>query len=83
MEKVTIYTMNHCPYCENAKRLLTQRGVAYSEIKVPEEDDAAWDALYEKSKMRTMPQIFANDQLIGGFSELSKLDAQDELKSLR
>lgn len=83
MEKVTIYTMESCPYCEQAKRLMAQRGVRYTETKVPQNDDAQWDALYERSKMRTMPQIFHGEKLIGGFSDLAALDAKDQLESLK
>ncbi len=81
--KVVVYTMDHCPYCERAKQLLTQRGVAYQEVRVPEEDDAAWDDLFKKSGMRTMPQIFAGEKLIGGFTELAELDRQGGLAGLK
>ena len=81
-EKVVVYTMNYCPYCLRAKQLLTQRGVPYTEVLVPEEDDAQWDALYQRSGMRTMPQIFNGDQLIGGYTELAAQDQKDQLKSL-
>lgn len=81
--KVTLYTMENCPYCLRAKQLLSQRGVAFQESKVDEEDDAQWDALFKRSGMRTMPQIFAGDKLIGGFSELSVLDQKDQLVSLK
>lgn len=80
---VTVYTMDFCPYCERAKALLKQRGIAYSEVRVPMDDEAQWDALEQKSGMKTMPQIFHGDRLIGGFSELSALDSQDRLESLK
>jgi glutaredoxin 3 len=83
MKKVVVYTMSRCPYCESAKALLKQRGIPFQEILVPEEDDAQWDALYERSKMRTMPQIFADESLIGGFTELAALDKRDHLASLK
>jgi glutaredoxin 3 len=80
---VTVYTMDHCPYCERAKRLLKDRGVAFEEVRVPEEDDAQWDALFKKSGMRTMPQIFAGSRLVGGYMQLAEQDAQDKLVSLK
>lgn len=80
---VVVYTMAFCPYCERAKALLKQRGIPYQEKLVPMDDDAQWDALYQRSGMRTMPQIFAGDRLIGGYTELAELDRQDALKSLR
>lgn len=82
--KVLIYTMDYCPYCTAAKKLLQARGVDFEEVYVPEEDDATWDALYQLSRMRTMPQIFDREgKLIGGYSQLASLDAQDQLASLK
>lgn len=83
MAKVTVYTSENCPYCLRAKELLKQRGVAYSEVKIGWDDDAQWDALYARSKLKTVPQIFHGDALIGGFSELSDLDKRDQLNSLK
>ncbi|NDD92176.1 glutaredoxin [bacterium] len=82
-KKVVVYTMNYCPYCERAKALLQRKGIAFEEVRVPEEDDAAWEALEKRSGMKTMPQIFAGDALIGGYTELAALDAKDGLQSLR
>jgi glutaredoxin 3 len=80
--KVKVYTMSYCPYCTRAKQLLSKRGIQFEEIMVGEDDDAQWDALYKLSGMRTMPQIFNGDQLIGGYTELAALDQKDQLKSL-
>lgn len=82
-KKVQIYTMEYCPYCIKAKQLLKQRGIPFQETLVPDDDDDQWQALYEKSKMRTMPQIFFGDQLIGGYTELAALDQKDQLQSLK
>ncbi len=82
MSQVKVYTMNYCPFCERAKKLLTQRGISYSEIKVADDDDAQWEQLEKKSGMKTMPQIFNGETLIGGFSDLDALDKKDQLKSL-
>lgn len=81
-KKVTVYTMNYCPYCERAKALLKQKGIPFEEIKVADDDDAAWDALEKRSGMKTMPQIWAGEELIGGYRELAAREAQDGLKSL-
>jgi glutaredoxin 3 len=81
-KKVKVYTMESCPYCVRAKQLLSQRGVPFEEILVPMDDDDQWDALYKLSGMRTMPQIFAGEKLIGGYSDLAELDKKDSLKSL-
>jgi glutaredoxin 3 len=80
---VKVYTMSNCPYCLRAKKLLTDRGIPFQEVLVPEEDDAQWEALFKLSGLRTMPQIFAGDRLIGGFSNLADLDKAEGLKSLK
>lgn len=80
---VTVYTMEYCPYCKNAKELLKRRGIAFTETMVPDDDEAQWDALFKRSGMKTMPQIFHGDKLIGGYQELAKLDGQDQLASLK
>lgn len=82
MKKVVVYTMNFCPYCDRAKALLQRRGVSFEEIRVAEDDDASWEALEKRSGMKTMPQIFADGELIGGYTDLAARDAQDGLRSL-
>jgi glutaredoxin 3 len=80
---VTIYTMANCPYCVRAKGLLSQRGISFKEVFVPEEDDAQWDELFKRSGLRTMPQIFHGEKLVGGYSDLAELDKKDSLQSLK
>lgn len=80
---VTVYTMDYCPFCERAKALLKTRGIPFEEVRVADDDDATWDELYEKSGMRTMPQIWAHEKLVGGFTELAALDSRDHLESLK
>lgn len=81
-KNIIIYTMNNCPYCVKAKKLLLSRGVFFKEILLNENDDDQWDALFLRSKMKTVPQIFKDDDCLGGFSDLEMLDKKDNLKSL-
>jgi len=81
--KVQVYTMDYCPYCERAKSLLKKRGIEFQEIRVADDDDAKWDELYSLSGMRTMPQIFNGEQLVGGYTDLAAQDARDQLASLK
>lgn len=74
--------MDYCPFCEAAKRLLKARGVPFEEVHVDEDDDAAWENLFKRSGMRTMPQIWAGSRLIGGYTELKALDDAQGLSSL-
>lgn len=81
--RVKLYTMDFCPFCERAKALLKQRGVDFEEIRVAYEDDAMWDDLERRSGMKTMPQIFDGEKVIGGYNELASLDGTDRLASLK
>ena len=81
MARIEVYTTPMCPYCVAAKRLLTERGIAYDEIDVAE--DAALRAeIVQRSGRRTVPQIFIGEQSIGGFDELYELDQSGELDTL-
>lgn len=83
MKKITVYSMQNCPYCVKAKNLLTQRGVKYDVVMIDDWSDEEWDALVKKSGMKTVPQIYSDDQLIGGYTQLAEVDAKDELSSLK
>lgn len=82
-KKVVVYTMDYCPYCERAKRLLTQRGVPFTEERVADDDDSKWEELHRLSGMRTMPQIFVDGKILGGYTELAEQDQLDQLKSIQ
>jgi glutaredoxin 3 len=59
------------------------RGVGYREVMIDDSDDAAWDAMVKKSGMKTVPQIWMGEKLIGGYTDLAALDRQDGLASLK
>lgn len=78
MRNVTIYTTKVCPYCVRAKQVLTKHGVAFTEIDVSGDDDKRrW--LLETTGQRTVPQIFFDDQSIGGCTDLEALVGRGEL----
>jgi glutaredoxin 3 len=81
MPDVTIYTTISCPYCVQAKRLLTHKGVVYIEIDVTA-DPALRQTMIQASGRRTVPQIFIGERSIGGFEELYDLDQSGELDTL-
>ena len=69
--KAVVWSKYNCPYCEQAKALLTQRGIEFEERKIG--DGYTKEELLEAvPNARTVPQIFLNNQLIGGFTELQK-----------
>lgn len=73
MSKVLIYTKSYCPYCDRAKALLQRKGATYEEISV-EADEKTYTELKQKTGLMTVPQIFINDELIGGYTDLAALD---------
>ncbi len=75
MSKVLIYTKSFCPYCDRAKALLARKGATYEEISV-ESDEKVYTELKERTGLMTVPQIFINDELVGGYTDLAALDQQ-------
>lgn len=77
--RVRVYSTQICPYCIRAKVLLKERGIAFEEIDVTgDADQRAW-LVEATGGRRTVPQIFINDEAIGGFDDLRKLDLSGEL----
>lgn len=69
--KAIVWSKYQCPYCDQAKALLTQKGIQFEERKIGD----GWtkeDLLEAVPTARTVPQIFLDDQLIGGFTELKQ-----------
>jgi glutaredoxin 3 len=76
--RITVYTKDRCPFCVRAKALLGKKGVAYEEIDVAGNDDLRrW--LVERSGQMTVPQVFAGERSLGGYSDLAALDSRGEL----
>nr|NDG05667.1 glutaredoxin [Oxalobacteraceae bacterium] len=67
--KAIIYTKDMCPYCEQAKLLLRSKNIAYEERNI-NRGYTREQLLEAVPGARTLPQIFLDDQLIGGFTEL-------------
>ena len=67
--KAIVWSKKHCPYCDQAKALLTQKGITFEERKIGE----GWtreQLLEAVPHARTVPQIFLDGELVGGFTEL-------------
>lgn len=76
-----MYSTQQCPFCLAARMLLKKKGVAFEDILVS--DNAELRATMEqRSGRRTVPQIFINDEPIGGFDELYAMDQRGELDTL-
>jgi len=82
MARVEIYTSPLCGYCHAAKRLLTQKGVAFEETDVSR-DPALRAAMMDRAGGRhTVPQIFIDGQHVGGCDDLYALDRAGGLDPL-
>lgn len=82
MAHVRMYTTQVCPYCQQAKALLKQRGVtAIDEIRI-DLDPAARERMIESTGRRTVPQIFIGDTHVGGCDDLVALDRKGGLMPL-
>lgn len=79
MKPVEIYTTPTCPYCVAAKRLLTKKGVAFTDIDVSR-DPSLRDAMTRRANgARTVPQIFIGGKHVGGCDDLQELDHAGQL----
>ena len=82
MKKVVIYTGDLCIHCEWAIELLNKKKVQFTEYNVAK-DPLKREEMLEKSKgVRTVPQIFIDEEHIGGNNELQALERQGKLNSL-
>ena len=69
LKNVEIYSKSNCVFCDKAKNYFTQNNITYEEfnVEIPE----VFDALMKRNpNARTMPQIFIDNTLIGGYSDL-------------
>ncbi len=80
-KKVVIYTTQGCPYCADAKELLNKKGVKYEEIQV-DKDPNKLAEMVKLSQKKSVPQIFIDEESIGGFDDLSKLATSGKLDTL-
>lgn len=78
---VLMYATGTCPYCINAERLLTEKGVKINKIRVDLQPELRQEMM-QKTGRRTVPQIYINQQHIGGYDDLRALDVAGKLDSL-
>ncbi len=79
---VEIYTWQTCPFCIRAKLLLWWKGVNFTEYKIDGNGSARMKMAERANGRRTVPQIFINNQHIGGCDDLYSLDGQGKLDPL-
>jgi len=79
---VEIYTWMTCGYCIRAKRLLRDKNITFIEYAIDGDDQAREQMIQRAAGRSSMPQIFINDQGIGGFLELQQLDHDGRLDDM-
>ena len=79
--RIVIYGNDTCAHCAAARMLLTKKRLSFDDIKISGADELSAEML-RLSGSHSVPQIFINDQLVGGFAELCALDKAGDLDSL-
>jgi len=82
MPSITIYTKSWCPYCSAAKRLLEDKGAAFTEIDIEKTPEARAEMIQKANGRTTVPQIFIGDRHVGGCDDLYALDDRGRLEPL-
>jgi len=82
MKKVIIYTGPLCNFCDAAKKLLVRNNISYEEINIATVDGAIDEMIKKTNGKRTIPQIFFDDQHIGGYDETRSLEKENKLLEL-
>ncbi|MCW6034830.1 glutaredoxin 3 [Spirulina subsalsa FACHB-351] len=80
--KVEIYTWSACPFCLRAKALLNRKQVEYTEYCIDGDNEARDKMAQRANGKRSVPQIFINDQHIGGCDDIYSLERSGKLDSL-
>ncbi len=81
MANITIYARSWCSFCHHAKRLLDGKGISYQEIDIEEQPEKR-DEMITLSGRTSVPQIFINQQSVGGCDDLYALHSSGDLDRL-
>ncbi|MEP7185594.1 MAG: glutaredoxin 3 [Rhodanobacter sp.] len=82
MSKIEVYSTAVCPYCVAAKNLLKSKGLEWTEVRIDTDATGREAMLARSGGRRSVPQIFINDQHVGGFDELVAADRSGKLAEL-
>jgi glutaredoxin 3 len=82
MVQIEIYTTRYCPYCIAAKRLLSSKNVAFTEIDVSGDPQGRTEMVERANGRTTVPQIFVGTTHVGGCDDLYALDQAGKLETL-
>lgn len=79
MPQVTVYCTAVCPYCIRALSLLAKKGVEVEEIRIDQFPERRVEMETRANGRTSVPQIFIDDNHVGGFDDLAELDIDDKL----
>ena len=82
MSKVEIYTWQYCPFCIRAKSLLKKKNINFTEYKIDGDEDARALMTERAAGRRTLPQVFIDNEGIGGCDDLYTLENENKLDAL-
>jgi len=79
MSRVKICTTRACPYCRAAKHLLSSLGINFEEVHLDQDPELRQRLSADNNGWRTVPMIFIDERLIGGYHELQELARSGQL----
>jgi glutaredoxin 3 len=82
MQTIEIYTKPTCGYCHMAKRVLTAKGVSFTEVNITAQPEKRAEMIQRAKGSSTVPQIFIGGKHVGGCDDLMALDRQGKLDAL-
>ena len=82
MKNIIMYTGPLCNFCEAAKRLFTRNNIKYQEIDISSKEGLMEEMIKKSNGRKTIPQIFFDDQHIGGYEEIRALEKDKKLQDL-
>ena len=82
MKNIIMYTGPLCNFCDAAKRLLARNDLSFKEIDISTKDGLRDEMIKKANGKRTIPQIFFDDQHIGGYDEVRALEKENKLQDL-
>ena len=80
MKKIVMYKGPSCNFCDAAKRLLIRNKANFTEINIASKDGLMEEMINKANGKKTIPQIFIDDNHIGGYQELRALEKENKLK---
>ena len=82
MKNIVMYTGPSCNFCDAAKRLLKRNNAVFTEINIASKEGLMDEMIRKANGKRTIPQIFIDDNHVGGYQELRALEKENKLKEL-